>query len=117
MKSLLYKNRSGFSVVEVIVAAVIFGIAAAGIFATISALREPAEQSDDRVAAAYAGKEILEELRGQIDASTWNTGNISLGTHTGSKTLNVTYNYTYTVSEVDPGNPLSPRKVNLDINY
>lgn len=59
--------------VEIIVSALIFSIAVAGMFATISSLQKPAEESREDISAAYVGKQILEDLRKEIDAETWDT--------------------------------------------
>lgn len=51
--------------------AVIFVVAALGIFTTISMLRPRSMDSAERLEAAYAGKTILERLRAYVDARTW----------------------------------------------
>ena len=56
---------------EVLVTAVIFVLAAVGIFATISMLRPQGMESKERLEAAYAGKSVIEQLRGYVDARAW----------------------------------------------
>jgi len=67
--------------VEVVVAAVLFAAASAGVFATISFTNRSLE-SNTRVQAATFGKKILDRLRGAVVSATWNTGDLSIGTHT-----------------------------------
>ena len=62
--------------VEVVVAAVLFAVASAGIFATISYTSRTV-QSSSRVQAATLAKKVLDQLNTQVDASTWDTaGNL-----------------------------------------
>jgi type II secretory pathway pseudopilin PulG len=79
MKSLGYirKNnkKTGFTMVEVVVAALVFSLAVAGIFATIASLTNPAEESKEEVAAAFLGKQIFEKWREEVDQGTWDTSN------------------------------------------
>lgn len=60
-------NKNGISLVEVIVAAVIFVIAAFGMFSTLSMMRVSSDATDERLQAAYFGRQILEELRAKVD--------------------------------------------------
>jgi len=65
-------QKNGFaSLAEVLVTAVIFTIAAFGIFAAISMLRPQSMDSKQRLDAAYAGKSVIEQLRASVDASRW----------------------------------------------
>ncbi len=56
---------------EVLVTAVIFVLAAVGIFTTISMLRPQGMESKERLEAAYVGKSVIEELRGYVDERVW----------------------------------------------
>lgn len=77
MKSLgnIRKNnkKTGFTMVEVVVAAFVFSLAVAGIFATIASLTNPAEESKEEVVAAFLGKQIFEGWRDLVDQETWGT--------------------------------------------
>jgi prepilin-type N-terminal cleavage/methylation domain-containing protein len=64
-------EKSGFSIIEVIISAVIFSIVAAGLFATVSSLRIPATESQEAVTAALIGNQILEELANEVDKGDW----------------------------------------------
>ncbi|NJN78757.1 MAG: prepilin-type N-terminal cleavage/methylation domain-containing protein [Saprospiraceae bacterium] len=114
------KIKSGFTIIEVTIASVIFAIAAAGILATITAMRRPAEVSQERVTAAYLGKTLMEELRSEVNASTWdpsrsNASNLRLGNHRVQRTVDgVTYNLAYTISELSNN---GPRRMDLTITW
>jgi prepilin-type N-terminal cleavage/methylation domain-containing protein len=111
------QKNEGFTVVEVIVASVIFALTAAGIFATVSALNQPATESSEEVTAVFLGKRILEDLRKDVDATTWTGG--PLDPANSPYTMNavvvdgVTYTPVYSVMN-DP-NGTSARKVTLNI--
>ena len=59
------------SISEVVVTAIIFTVAAAGILSTISSIRSKGGDSGRRLQAAYAAKQQMDLLRGQIDARMW----------------------------------------------
>ena len=60
---------------EVIITAVIFTIAAAGVFTVLSTFRIQGTQSTRRLEAAYAGKSFIESLRSSVSAEDWNDPN------------------------------------------
>ena len=65
-------KQDGFaSLIEVLVTAVIFVVASLGIFTTISMLRPHGIESAQKLEAAYVGKQVVEELRGKVDARVW----------------------------------------------
>ena len=108
------KKKKGFSMVEVIVAAVIFALAAAGIFSTISALTKPAAESDNEVTAALIAKQTLDKMRGDVRADTWQdaSSNLYIGNNIsgGSFTIDgINYSIVYNVRTDDDqdgdGNP------------
>ncbi len=111
-------KKIGFTMTEVIIATLIFTLAMAGVFASISELRQPAVESTQEVTAAFVGKRILEDLRSQVSAETWNsTGNLILGsTYTNSFSVSSTTYYTiYTVTSDPDGT--SARKVILNVTW
>ena len=67
-------NQQAFTMVEVVIAGVIFTIMAVGSYSTISAFKKPASATKEEVTAAYLGQQILDELRTKVDGSTWTTG-------------------------------------------
>jgi len=95
--------QTAFTLVEVIVATLIFMLVASGLFATISALSRPSGTSTREMTAALVAKGLLENLRMNIDAATWDSGAFTLGEHTlPDITINgVDYEPTYVVS-ADP---------------
>jgi prepilin-type N-terminal cleavage/methylation domain-containing protein len=70
-------HQHGFSMVEVIVAAVLFATTAAGVFATISFTNRKVE-SDTRTQAVAFAKKILGQLNEHVNSSTWDQSNNSL---------------------------------------
>ncbi|MBF0478158.1 MAG: hypothetical protein HQL26_01620 [Candidatus Omnitrophica bacterium] len=79
------KRRGAASMVEVVITAVIFLIAAAGIMATTTMLRPKVTQSSSETRCLYAAKYILATFRTSIDATIWNDNSNPLkpsGTHT-----------------------------------
>ncbi len=86
------------------VAAIVFVMAATGVFATIGNIKKPSARTDRSLTAAYVGQQVLEDMRANVDASAWDDPGspLSVGTHNGSKSVNgVTYTYSYTVAQ-DP---------------
>lgn len=105
----LVRNQA-FSMVEVLIVAVILSISVIGVMATMSAQKGPAVESDEKVQAALAAKQFLEELRSKVDASTYNTGDLSLGAHNNISYGGYTINYLVSAD----GNA---RKVDLNIAW
>ena len=110
-------QNNGFTIVEVVVAALIFAITVAGAFGAISALRGPAMSSKEDLTASFIGKQVLEDLRTAVDAETWATGDLTNGAHTlANVTVNgVIFSPSYTVSD-DPGGTQA-KKVDLTITW
>lgn len=67
----IVKTSSGFTLVEIIVAALVFALAATGLFAVISSLNRPSVESFEEVRAVYIAKGIFEQLKSMIDAELW----------------------------------------------
>ncbi|MBF0478160.1 MAG: hypothetical protein HQL26_01630 [Candidatus Omnitrophica bacterium] len=85
LKSL--KNRGTVSMVEIVITAVIFLVAAGAIIGTTSMLRPKAVQSSKEVECMYAAKNILSSLRFNVDASTWDSSTNPLYPGKYSKTI------------------------------
>ena len=73
------RDGRGFSMVEVLVAAVVFVTAAAGIFATVAQTQVGVKVSDARSRATLCGKEVLDGLSKEVADSTWDTGAMAIG--------------------------------------
>ena len=114
-------RNSGFSLVEVIVASLIFTITIAGVLSSIAILKPPAEFSERGVDAADYAQSILENLRAKVDVRTWNDPNdgtltsLSPGAHTGPAVVisGVTYTATYTVTSDATGG----RQVDMTVTW
>ena len=105
---------------EVIVTAVIFMIAAFGIMTTVSMLRPHNLEVSREIAASYHARNMMDYLRGQVDAAAWgaNTGPLStIGTHT--QTIgDYTINWSLTaVNPLDYPVGLAPRKMSMNVYY
>lgn len=116
----LVKKEAFASIVEVIVTAVIFTLAAFGILTTVSMLRPHDLESYREVEAAYHAKNMMDYLRGQVEGAAWqaNTGPLATGAvHTqvvGDYTVN------WELTEVNPGDyppGLAPRKLTMTVSY
>lgn len=121
-------KKIGFTIVEVLVASMVFSIAAVGIFSTIAITRKPSAVSERKIAAAYYGKRVLDDLRAKTDArpNVWNggalgtAGSLPYSVGLGTTTINGTvYTATYTVNDATPASPGAPevRKVDLTITW
>ena len=112
------QSKQGFTLMEVVISVILFGLAMAGVFTSISQLRQPAVESTEEVTAAFLGKRVLDDLRTQVTAETWN-GTTSLlypgNTYTNSFSINgKTYTTTY---YVENDTSTSARKVTMNITW
>jgi Tfp pilus assembly protein PilV len=103
-------DQKAFSMVEALVAAVILSISVVGVLSTMSSQKAPSQESDQKVLAAMAAKQFLEGLRSKVDATTFATGELSLGLHSGVSLGTYTVDYLVTAA----GNA---RKVELNITW
>ena len=62
-------NNTAFSLLEILLAAIIFVISIGGIFATLNAVRAPVANKESALTAAVFGKQVLEALRSQVNAA------------------------------------------------
>lgn len=99
--------------VEVVVSAIIFIIACYGILTTISVMRPHSVQSAQKLEAVYIAKQMLDDLRGQVDGRMWNNSISDLYPGTYSRTING-YTVSWNVADV-PG--LNLRQVNIVVTY
>ena len=60
-------SNQAFTLVEILVAAVIFALAAMGLFAAFSTQGNMKGKSERRQIAAYYGRQLLEDLRTKVD--------------------------------------------------
>jgi type II secretory pathway pseudopilin PulG len=59
-------NNRGYSLVEITVAAVVFSVSIASVFASVSSFRKPVADSTTKLRAAQLSKKILEGLRQRV---------------------------------------------------
>lgn len=114
----LIVQHKGLSLIEVLISAVLFSIAALGMFSTLSMMRVSSDVSDRRLAAAYFGRQCLEQLRAKVDQRYFNgtdfTNELSLGSHSCPADPNGVYTATYTVTE---DATTKARKVTLSVTW
>jgi type II secretory pathway pseudopilin PulG len=64
-------NDSAFTLLEVLLAAIIFVITIGGLFVTLDAVRAPVIAKENALTAAIFGKQVLEALRTQVNTQTF----------------------------------------------
>ncbi len=64
-------NNTAFSLLEILLASIIFIISIGGIFATLNAVRAPVANKENALTAAVFGKQVLETLRSSVNAGTY----------------------------------------------
>jgi type II secretory pathway pseudopilin PulG len=96
------KDKGIASIVEVIVTAVVFVIAAAGILSTVAMFRPQGKEASQKIEAAYIGKGIIDDLRRQVNAEDWDNLGSNLAVGTYSATFGV-YNIDYIITEPTSG--------------
>ncbi|OGX37482.1 MAG: hypothetical protein A3C36_06325 [Omnitrophica WOR_2 bacterium RIFCSPHIGHO2_02_FULL_52_10] len=109
-------QKKGFaSITEVIVASIIFVLAAAGILSTLSMLRPQGSGSTQKIEAAYLGKGIMDDLRKDVDAATWNNPNSRLAAGVHNLGQSNGYTVSYTVTQLPP--PSNARRLDMTITW
>ena len=108
-------KKEGFaSLVEVIVTAVIFSLAAFGVFTTISMLRPHGADSLRKLEAAYVAKGVIDELRAYVDARMWDNEDSLLSTNGYHNTTIGNYMVNWWLNDV-PG--LNVRELQMEVYY
>ena len=121
------KNQGFASLVEVIITAVIFMLAAFGIFTTISMLRAPqGTESIKRLKAIYLAKAAIDDISRSVDAAHWHNAytdtNMAAG-HTYDHfipegfTAETGYYVNYYLEDVPSGSNLPLRKIYMNVYY
>ena len=113
---LKYINKRAFaSIVEVVITAIIFMLAATGMYSSISNLRPETEISSEKLAAAYEAQALLSELRTEVAAPTWDTGNLQVGSHNA---VAAPYTFVWEVENANYlGTAIPARKLTLTVTY
>jgi Tfp pilus assembly protein PilV len=105
------RSSDAFSMVEVIVAAVLFLVAASGILGTMIQTRKPSMESDQKTRAALYAQRVSEWLRSDLAANTWDTNVWMEGQHSFPAAGG--FNGTYTVINTADGG----KQVVIDVTY
>jgi Tfp pilus assembly protein PilV len=72
-------HHNGFTLVEVVVAGLIFAIAVSGVFASIASVQNQSNTgSEESLGAALCGQEFLEGLRAKVDNRDWDSSQLAL---------------------------------------
>src|SRR5208283_5404612 len=66
-------RKTAFTLLEVLLASIIFIVSVLGVFSTLSAVRQPVMEKERGLTAAVFGQQLLEYLRSQVNASQVNT--------------------------------------------
>ena len=98
-----FKKDSGFTLVELVVAVLIFSLSIASILSVLGSMNKTSSASFEEVQAIYRGKEILEDLRLDVDATTWDDAAAS------RLTPGTVYNL--------PPPPVGPDGITFDASY
>lgn len=100
----ILRRYNGFSLVEVMVAAIIFSIAVVGIYASLHNVKKQSQDvSDKGLIGALCGQKFLEDRRAAVDMRDWASGGqLAPGTYTSTPdpycTVNgIAYTITYTI--------------------
>jgi type II secretory pathway pseudopilin PulG len=106
-------RQGGFSIAEAVIAAMVFIIAVTGVLATIGNIKKPSVRTDRSLTAAYVGQKVLEDMRNEVDAGTWDTGPLKVGPNP-RPCPNAVANCTYSVDE----DPVShAREVTVNVTW
>ena len=111
-------RKEGFaSIIEVIVASVIFIFTALGAFSSIAMLRSQGGGSTKSLEALYIGKRVIDDLRAQVYGNMWAGGPLSPSGNPYSQTITVgPRTYTVTYNMVDIPN-LWVRRLDMIVSY
>jgi len=120
-------KRKSFTLLEVLVSAMIVAIVFAGIVGTIVAARRYILHATHRLTAVNLGRRTLENLTNAVRQDTWNSGLLALGAHNdifGAGGVFIdrdSYGASYTVNEVDTdGDAVTDsqfRQVTINLTY
>jgi len=64
-------NNTAFSLLEILLASIIFIISITGVFMTLTAVRKPVADKESALVASVFGKQVLEALRSSVNAGTF----------------------------------------------
>ena len=111
-------KQDGFaSFVEVVITAVIFMIAAFGIFSAISMLRPHGVESAKKLQAAYVALGVYSTLRGKVDADYWDnaSGFLAVNVVHTNTFINIYPSGNYQVNWILTDDPLGIRRLEMNV--
>ena len=119
------EKNAAFSLVEVVVASLIFTVTIAGVLSSIAILKPPADFSEKGIEATYYAQKVLEDLRSKVDARTWNDPNdgtlssLAPGAHASPPVVidGVAYTATYIVTPDVVGGQEIGREVSMTVSW
>ena len=96
------RRKKTFSLIELLVSAVILVTVLAGVLVTFMSVRQSVGRSIRRLTAVNIGRRVLDDLYAQVNASNWNSGPLS-NNYTANGTIQIvpeytTYNWNYTAA-------------------
>jgi len=77
-------NKSAFSLLEVLLASIIFIVSVGGVFLTLNAIRRPVANKESALTAAIFGKQVLEALRSGVNAGSYYSACVTVNPVDGS---------------------------------
>jgi type II secretory pathway pseudopilin PulG len=113
-------HKKSFTLLEVLVSAIILVTTLAGLLATFVAVRKAVLRSGRRLTAFNVGRRVLEDLYKEVDGSSWDSGRLN-ATYTENGTLsippeNIAYNWNYTVTNMSASG-YDYRQVSVRVTY
>ncbi|MFH1201953.1 MAG: type II secretion system protein [Candidatus Omnitrophota bacterium] len=117
------KSLAGFTLVEIVVAAMILSIAIWSIMVAFNAGTRFVYHSRYRLLAVNYMQAVLENLRQAVREDTWGTGDLSFGNHNCPfanplATIDPAATCTYTVTDFQGGNnPDLPKNVEVTVTW
>ena len=66
-------HQQAFTLLEILLASVIFVVSVGGVFITLNSMRRPVADKESALTAAVFGKQVLDALRSQVDARSYYT--------------------------------------------
>lgn len=109
-------SPQAFSLMEVILAAVVFTLAAAGFFTVLTTARQPVAGTDQALRATQEGRKFLEDLGKDLGEDTWmrDEYNPALNPHIVQRGI---YTMTYNIEQTVAADSLSPKKIRLKVTW
>jgi len=115
-KDIRLKSSSigAFTMTEVLIAAVLFIVAASGVLGTMVQTRKPAIDSDRNAQAAMYAQKVIETLRASLGADTWSSASWSPNTYNFPADAQFPgFTATYTISNLADGG----KQVVVNVTY